>query len=137
MSKCRTHEKTHNLTIKMQISNNIVSFAFQINKDEKDCQNLICQRHFWGNQHSVQLMGVEDQATFTKGTLVILSQCKICKLISREFSQGTNCANINCFCTNMLITSQFITVLLKIMENFKKRHQYLPTENSQSKLQYI
>ena len=28
------------------VSNNIVSFAFQIYKDEKDCQNFVYQGHY-------------------------------------------------------------------------------------------
>lgn len=85
----------------------------------------------------VLFIGMWGKTTFMKAPLVILSKCKICKLISQAFSRGNNCANINCFCTNMLIALQFITVLLKIMDNFKKRHQYPPMENSESATVHI
>lgn len=34
-----------NLRMK-NVSINTVSFAFQIDKDEKVCQNFVCQRHY-------------------------------------------------------------------------------------------
>lgn len=45
MDRYRTNENKCNLTIK-SANNNTVSFAFQIDKDEKDCQNFVCQRHY-------------------------------------------------------------------------------------------